>query len=162
MPITTTLDPAKVIETIELIIAEWLTDPACFNTGASAIATVHAYRKQDDEQKDMKIVDVAYAVDIASIGSTGAGALRKEAVFKDVVVEMLIRGKKPLLELDVINKGDILDNYFRSQTADEGRQALGGAGLKKAVLSGPIRDDNDKRYFLHRWFLTCRVLVQNP
>jgi hypothetical protein len=158
MGITTTILSSKFIETTEEVIQEWLTDVDCFGTGDSRKADVHAGIVQDTQADTMEDPWCEYVVSVARTESTGAGALGTESVFKHISVEIGLRCKRRKDDLDLILLGDILDYYFMNAT--KGRPALGGASIRNANLVGPI-EDNSKKYYLRRFFLTGRIRVSN-
>ncbi len=160
MGISTAISSSKFIETVEKVIYEWLTDGSCFDSDGSLVKQVHAGMLQDAEAANMTKPWCEFIVTVASNSGTGAGALKTEAVFKHINVEIGLRSKRPGEDFELIQLGDILDNYFRSSTATLGRKGLGGAGIRRANLVGPF-DDDSKNYYLRRWFLTGRVLVSN-
>ena len=130
--ITTTLDSAKLIESIELILKEWLTSAI-----DSSDVEIRPYIVQNTEAATMKAPWCEYLTTIANTGTTGGGALGTEARFKFASVEIAYRVSKTAgSELDLVLLGDKVDNYFR-QPFPDGRASLGRAGLKNAVLDGP-------------------------
>ena len=154
MPITTSLSSAKLISSIDNILLEWLTD------ALGATATIETIVFQDADIESIKLPRCEYKTSVASVSSTGAGALKQEAAWKNVTTEIGFRANSTLHEYSVVALGDVLDNYFRSDDNTKGRKALGVAGLRKAKLSGPL-DGNSKKYYHRRWFLTFRVLATN-
>ena len=158
MPIVTTIASNKFIETVEKVIYEWLTDEDCFDSDDRHVDDVFAGIKQDAEAENMKKPWCEYAVTVTRNQSTGGGAMGTESVFKHISVEIALRCKRPSIDFDLVQLGDILDDYYRNAT--KGRPALGGAGIRHANLTGPFNDDT-KQYYLRRWFLAGRVRVSN-
>lgn len=154
MAITTTFDPTKFRVSIQEMMFEWLTDALGNNVSEITTNTV---KDGDLEKMDTPVCE--YKVNSPSSRSTGAGALNKEAIFKNVIVTIgfKTRSKNSELELDLLD--DILDNYFRSSDPTKGRKALGVAKLRNARLTGSM-DNNNKIYYYHRWILNFRVLVE--
>lgn len=155
MTITTSFDSARLRYSIENMIFEWLTDAL-----GSAVSKISANTIQNAEVEDLKKPVCQYSVNSPTSGSTGAGALKQEAVFKNVTIqiefktnEMNAKGEAALVDLD-----DTLDNYFRSLTVTKGRKDLGNNGLRRGRLVGPL-DNNSKEYYSHRWVLTVRPLA---
>ncbi len=153
--ITTALDSAKLLETLEKIIREWLVG---FLTVGTDVQGIFPYVVQDADAETMEKPWCEYIISIVRTAPTGGGALGTEARFKYPRCEIAFRTKKNDKELSLVLLGDRLDDHFRDAT--NGRPELGKTGLRQADLMGPIKD-NSKNYYLQRWFLDFRVLVQN-
>jgi len=158
MPIVTEISSSQFIETVEKVIYEWLADEDCFDESDSQLADIHAGIKQDADSLSMTRPWCEYVVNVTRNEPTGAGALGTESIFKHINVEIALRSKRPAKDFELIQLGDTLDDYFRHAT--KGRPALGQAGIRKAILTGPLSDDT-KQYYLRRWFLSGRVRVSN-
>lgn len=152
--ITTALNSAALIVTLQKIIYEWLVD---FLT-STEVSRIYAYIVQNTDDISVDLPWCEYIIRIPSTGPTGAGAKGTEARFEHVECEIAFRAKRPGNEYDLTVLGDLLGARFRHAT--KGRPILGAAGLRKAVLTGPI-PDNDQKFYLQRWFLTFRVEAAN-
>lgn len=154
MAITTTFDPAKFRVSIQEMIFEWLTDALGDNVFDITTNTT----KDGDLEKLPKPI-CEYKVNSQSSRSTGAGALNREAVFKNVTITIGFKVRSQVEELEVDLLDDILLAYMQSSDSTKGRKALGVAGLRNGLLTGPM-DNNSKIYYLHRWILSVRPLTQ--
>jgi len=154
MAITTIFDPTKFRVSIQEMIFEWLTD--ALGDSVSEITT-NTIKDEDLEKLDKSICQ--YKVSSPSSRSTGAGALNREAVFKNVTVTIGFKARSQVEELELDLLDDILLAYMQSPDPTKGRKALGVAGLRSGLLTGPM-DNNSKIYYLHRWILSVRVLTQ--
>jgi len=146
------------MQTLEDIIFEWLTDPDCFSEALIKKADVYPYIRQDSDRNAMNRPWCEYQIVVRSTESTGAGALNTEARFKNIGIEIALCTAKPSKQIDLVILGDILDDFFRNAT--HGRPALGQAGFRKAVLTGP-NPDHQPKYYQARWFLDGQILVSN-
>lgn len=156
MAITTILDPAKLEETLQKILYEWLADALVIGTDIELITFKVL---QDGDKAEMKLPWCECVISFPSKTSTGAGALNKEATFENVSTEITFRGKEPDgTEFALLKIDDKLRAYFKSPVVTEGRKALGNSGLRFGKLTGPF-PANEKTYYVRRWFLTFRVLV---
>lgn len=157
MGITTTLSSEKPVITLKEIIFEWLTDTNCWNSGSSATTLVKGTPFQDTDIASMNKPLCTFKVSARGNTSTGAGRLAAEAVWLNITIELNLRAKRKDSEYDIAVQGDLLRWYFMDKTL--GFSALGGAGLKKAELVGPLTN-HEKKYWRHDWFIEGRILVQ--
>ena len=156
MAITTILNSAKLEETLQKILYEWLTDAI-----GNDVEKITAKVKQDGGAVDMKTPWCEYVITFANNSPTGAGALGREARYENISTEISIRGKEPDgTEYDLMKIDDKLRDYFKSNNNTKGRIALSKSGLRNAILTGPF-PANEKNHYVRRWFLTYRVLVTN-
>ncbi len=153
--ITTALDSAKLIETLQKMIYEWL---AAFLTIGTDVQDVYPRVMQDVDAETMGLPWCEYIISVPVTAPTGGGALNTEGTFEHCRAEIAFRMKRQGSDLDLVLLGDRLRARFKDAT--NGRPELGAAGLKHANLTGPF-PDNGKRYYLQRWFLDCRVLAEN-
>lgn len=154
MAITTIFDPAKFRVSIQEMIFEWLTDALGDNVSD---ITTNTTKDADLEKMDIPICE--YKVNSQSSRSTGAGALNREAVFKNITITIGFKARSQVDELQLDLLDDILLAYMQSPDPTKGRKALGVAGLRIGLLTGPM-DNSSKTYYLHRWILSARVLTQ--
>jgi len=153
--IITTLDSAKLVETLQKMIYEWL---AAFLAIGTDVENIYPRMIQDTETDTMDLPWCEYIVSIPVTAPTGGGALGTEASFEHCRIEIAFRTKRKGTDLSLVLLGDKLRDRFKDPT--NGRPELGGAGLRQANLIGPL-PDNGKNYYLQRWFLDCRVLAEN-
>ncbi len=154
MAITKTFNPTKFRVSIQEIIFEWLTDAL-----GNSVSSITTNTIKDDDLEKLEKPICQYKVSSPSSRSTGAGALNREAVFKNVTVTIGFKARSQVEELELDLLDDILLAYYQSPDPTKGRKALGGAKLRHGVLTGPI-DNNTKTYYLHRWILSVRPLTQ--
>lgn len=161
MAISTPFAPAAFRISIQNMMQEWLVDALGAPASDGNVSVITSATIQDDDLEKLDVPTCEYRVNSRSGRSTGAGALDTEAVEKMVTVSIgfKTRSKNSEVMLDVLD--DILSYYFQSNDATKGRKALGVAGLRHAVLTGPF-DDNTTVYYNHRWVLTFRVIVEGP
>jgi len=153
--IITEFDSAKMMETLQKMIYEWIVG---FLTIGTDVHGVYPRVMQDTETETMKTPWCEYRISAPVSAPTGGGALNTEASFEHCRVEIAFRTKRKGSDLDLVLLGDKLRNRFKDAT--NGRPELGAAGLRHANLTSPL-PDNSKNYYLQRWFLDCRVLVEN-
>jgi len=155
MGITTSLDTAKWHETVIDILYEWLTDSSCFSSTDAVVVpyVISSNEKLVLPRAEFEIID-------ADNVSIGAGRGGTESRFKTVFVEITLKatratgetGRKD--ELNLVRLGDKLSAYFENTT--KGAPALGGAGLRKPALDGPI-PINEKNFFGQRFLLSFEL-----
>ena len=153
--ITTALDSAKLIETLQKMIYEWLIG---FLTIGTDVEGVYPRVMQDIDTESMGLPWCEYIMSVPVTAPTGGGALGTEASFEHCRTEIAFRTKPPGSDLSLVLLSDRLRDRFKDAT--NGRPELGAAGLKHASLTGPFSDDS-KNYYLQRWFLDFRVLAEN-
>ena len=153
--ITTVFNSAKMIETLQKMIYEWL---IAFLVPGTDVQDIYPRVIQDTDTETMKLPWCEYIISVPASDPTGGGALGTEATFERCRIEIAFRTKRQGTDLDLVLLGDKLRNRFKD--ANNGRPELGNAGLRQANLLGPF-PDNSKTYYMQRWFLDFRVLVQN-
>ncbi len=153
--ITTTFDSAKMVETLQKMIYEWIIG---FLTIGTDVQGVYPRIIQDSDAATMELPWCEYIISVPVTAPTGGGALNTEASFEHCRTEIAFRTKRHGSDLDLVLLGDKLRARFKNAT--NGRPELGAAGLRQANLTGPF-PDNSKNYYLQRWFLDFRVLVTN-
>ena len=153
--IITTLDSAKLIETLQKMIYEWLNG---FLTIDTNVGGIYPRIIQDTDTETMDLPWCEYIMSVPVSAPTGGGALGTEGSFEHCRTEIAFRTKRQGSDLDLVLLGDKLRDRFKDAT--NGRPELGAAGLRQANLTGPF-PDNSKNYYLQRWFLDFRVLATN-
>lgn len=139
-------------------VYEWLSDDNCFGSQLGGEMVITPYATTGNERLEVQRCEF----EIANIlnESTGAGRQKVNAVFRTVIIDINLKTSRDdsggrSAELDLIRKCDIMDKYARSLN---GIPRLGGAGYRKANITGPIKQNN-KYYYQRRFILSFQIEV---
>lgn len=145
-------------ESILDIVYEWLSDDNCFGSQQDGLMVITPYATTGTERLEVQRCEFEI-VNVLN-ESTGAGRQKVNAVFRTIMIDINLKTSRNdaggrNAELDLIRKCDIMDKYARS---DDGVPRLGGAGLRKTNLTGPLKQNN-KYYYQRRFILSFQVEV---